>query len=45
MIKYLQSIDYASRTRVFVDERVAHVTFNFTLENQIHRDGKYFNDK
>uniref|UniRef100_A0A3Q3JJB6 Synaptic vesicle glycoprotein 2A n=1 Tax=Monopterus albus TaxID=43700 RepID=A0A3Q3JJB6_MONAL len=45
MIKYLQKQEYASRTKVFVKERVDHVTFNFTLENQVHRQGKYFNDK
>uniref|UniRef100_A0A8C6SD64 Synaptic vesicle glycoprotein 2A n=1 Tax=Neogobius melanostomus TaxID=47308 RepID=A0A8C6SD64_9GOBI len=45
MIKYLQKQDYASRTRVFTKEKVEHVTFNFTLENQIHRQGAYFNDK
>lgn len=45
MIKYLQKQEYASRTKVFVKERVEHVTFNFTLENQVHRQGQYFNNK
>uniref|UniRef100_A0A7N6B369 Major facilitator superfamily (MFS) profile domain-containing protein n=1 Tax=Anabas testudineus TaxID=64144 RepID=A0A7N6B369_ANATE len=45
MIKYLQKQEYSSRTKVFVKEKVEHVTFNFTLENQIHRQGEYFNDK
>ncbi|KAM3615242.1 uncharacterized protein V6R79_025381 [Siganus canaliculatus] len=45
MIKYLQKQEYSSRTRVFVKEKVEHVTFNFTLENQVHRQGEYFNDK
>ncbi|KAI1886059.1 hypothetical protein AGOR_G00210130 [Albula goreensis] len=45
MIKYLQKQDYNSRTKVFIKERVEHVTFNFTLENQVHRNGQYFNDK
>lgn len=45
MIKYLQKQEYASRTKVFVKEKVEHVTFNFTLENQVHRQGQYFNDK
>ncbi|KAJ8386528.1 hypothetical protein AAFF_G00169980 [Aldrovandia affinis] len=45
MIKYLQKQEYASRTKVFTEERVEHVTFNFTLENQVHRKGQYFNDK
>uniref|UniRef100_A0A8C3AI88 Synaptic vesicle glycoprotein 2A n=1 Tax=Cyclopterus lumpus TaxID=8103 RepID=A0A8C3AI88_CYCLU len=45
MIKYLQKQDYASRTKFFAKEKVEHVTFNFTLENQVHRQGEYFNDK
>uniref|UniRef100_A0A8C7FYQ7 Synaptic vesicle glycoprotein 2A n=1 Tax=Oncorhynchus kisutch TaxID=8019 RepID=A0A8C7FYQ7_ONCKI len=45
MIKYIQKQDYASRTKFFTKERVEHVTFNFTLENQVHRQGQYFNDK
>ncbi|XP_076868700.1 synaptic vesicle glycoprotein 2A isoform X1 [Brachyhypopomus gauderio] len=45
MIKYLQRQEYASRTKVFIKEKVEHVTFNFTLENQIHRQGEYFNNK
>uniref|UniRef100_A0A3B5A7H4 Synaptic vesicle glycoprotein 2A n=1 Tax=Stegastes partitus TaxID=144197 RepID=A0A3B5A7H4_9TELE len=45
MIKYLQKQEYSSRTKVFLKEKVEHVTFNFTLENQVHRQGEYFNDK
>uniref|UniRef100_A0AAR2L9K8 Synaptic vesicle glycoprotein 2A n=1 Tax=Pygocentrus nattereri TaxID=42514 RepID=A0AAR2L9K8_PYGNA len=45
MIKYLQKQEYSSRTKVFIKEKVEHVTFNFTLENQIHRQGEYFNNK
>uniref|UniRef100_A0A8C9W676 Synaptic vesicle glycoprotein 2A n=1 Tax=Scleropages formosus TaxID=113540 RepID=A0A8C9W676_SCLFO len=45
MIKYLQKQEYSSRTKVFIKEKVEHITFNFTLENQIHRNGEYFNDK
>ncbi|CAG00928.1 unnamed protein product, partial [Tetraodon nigroviridis] len=45
MIKYLQKQEYSSRTKVFTKEKVEHVTINFTLENQIHRQGEYFNDK
>uniref|UniRef100_A0A8C1KW93 Synaptic vesicle glycoprotein 2A n=1 Tax=Cyprinus carpio TaxID=7962 RepID=A0A8C1KW93_CYPCA len=37
--------EYSSRTKVFIKEKVEHVTFNFTLENQIHRNGEYFNNK
>lgn len=45
MIKHLQNIEYASRTKLFTHEKVRHFTFNFTLENQIHKGGEYFNDK
>uniref|UniRef100_A0A8C4WQH9 Synaptic vesicle glycoprotein 2A n=2 Tax=Gopherus evgoodei TaxID=1825980 RepID=A0A8C4WQH9_9SAUR len=45
MIKHLQNIEYASRTKLFTHEKVEHFTFNFTLENQIHRNGEYYNDK
>uniref|UniRef100_A0A8C3BP11 Synaptic vesicle glycoprotein 2A n=1 Tax=Cairina moschata TaxID=8855 RepID=A0A8C3BP11_CAIMO len=45
MIKHLQNIEYASRTKLFTREKVRHFTFNFTLENQIHQGGEYFNDK
>uniref|UniRef100_A0A3B3TQR2 Synaptic vesicle glycoprotein 2A n=1 Tax=Poecilia latipinna TaxID=48699 RepID=A0A3B3TQR2_9TELE len=45
MIKYIQKQEYESRTKTFTKERVEHVTFNFTLENQVHRDGYYFNAK
>uniref|UniRef100_A0A8D0H6F2 Synaptic vesicle glycoprotein 2B n=1 Tax=Sphenodon punctatus TaxID=8508 RepID=A0A8D0H6F2_SPHPU len=45
MIRYYQDEAYEARVKIFPGERVDHFTFNFTLENQIHRDGKYFNDK
>lgn len=45
MIKHLQNVEYASRTKVFNNETFRHITFNFTLENQVHRRGEYFNDK
>uniref|UniRef100_A0AAQ4P5X3 Synaptic vesicle glycoprotein 2A n=1 Tax=Gasterosteus aculeatus aculeatus TaxID=481459 RepID=A0AAQ4P5X3_GASAC len=45
MIKYIQKQEYDSRTKTFTKERVEHVTFNFTLENQVHLEGHYFNDK
>ncbi|MED6272927.1 Synaptic vesicle glycoprotein 2A [Characodon lateralis] len=45
MIKYIQKQEYDSRTKTFTKEQVEHVTFNFTLENQVHREGHYFNDK
>ncbi|XP_067831934.1 LOW QUALITY PROTEIN: synaptic vesicle glycoprotein 2A-like [Heptranchias perlo] len=45
MIKHLQMIEYSSRTKLFYREKVEHFTFNFTLENQIHKNGDYYNDK
>ncbi|XP_006641841.1 synaptic vesicle glycoprotein 2A [Lepisosteus oculatus] len=45
MIKYMQKQDYAMRTKLFSREKVEHFTFNFTLENQIHRNGEFFNNK
>ncbi|KAK1160921.1 synaptic vesicle glycoprotein 2B-like [Acipenser oxyrinchus oxyrinchus] len=45
MIKHLQNEEYESKVKVFYRERVEHFTFNFTLENQIHQEGEYFNDK
>ncbi|XP_053575891.1 synaptic vesicle glycoprotein 2B [Bombina bombina] len=44
-IRYIQDEDYESRAKVFMDENVRNFIFNFTLENQIHKDGHYFNDK
>ncbi|KAI4902669.1 hypothetical protein NFI96_016229, partial [Prochilodus magdalenae] len=38
-------VNSTRRTKVFIKEKVEHVTFNFTLENQIHRQGEYFNNK
>ncbi|NXE19508.1 SV2B protein, partial [Ardeotis kori] len=45
MIRYLQEAAYESRVKIFDEEEVSHFTFNFTLENQIHRNGEYRNDK
>ncbi|CAB1420826.1 unnamed protein product [Pleuronectes platessa] len=45
MIKYIQKQEYDLKTKTFTKERVEHVTFNFTLENQVHSQGHYFNDK
>ncbi|XP_073424839.1 synaptic vesicle glycoprotein 2B [Dendrobates tinctorius] len=44
-IRYLQEEEYASRVKKFEDEDVKNFVFNFTLENQIHIDGTYYNDK
>nr|XP_006110897.1 synaptic vesicle glycoprotein 2B [Pelodiscus sinensis]XP_006110898.1 synaptic vesicle glycoprotein 2B [Pelodiscus sinensis]XP_025037457.1 synaptic vesicle glycoprotein 2B [Pelodiscus sinensis] len=45
MIRYLQNEEYETRVKIFNRERIEHFTFNFTLENQIHRNGEYVNDK
>uniref|UniRef100_A0A3P8UEP4 Synaptic vesicle glycoprotein 2Bb n=1 Tax=Cynoglossus semilaevis TaxID=244447 RepID=A0A3P8UEP4_CYNSE len=45
MIKHLQYEEYQSKVKVFYRERVENFHFNFTLENQIHREGEYVNDK
>ncbi|XP_032850142.1 synaptic vesicle glycoprotein 2B isoform X1 [Tyto alba] len=45
MIRYLQEEAYESRVKIFDEEEVSHFTFNFTLENQIHRNGEYRHDK
>uniref|UniRef100_A0A8C3X7K7 Synaptic vesicle glycoprotein 2B n=1 Tax=Cyanoderma ruficeps TaxID=181631 RepID=A0A8C3X7K7_9PASS len=45
MIRYFQDEAYESRVKIFDEEEVSHFTFNFTLENQIHRNGEYRNDK
>ncbi|KAF3833942.1 hypothetical protein F7725_025146, partial [Dissostichus mawsoni] len=45
MIKYIQRQEYDSRTKTFTKERMEHATLNFTMENQVHRQGHFFNDK
>ncbi|KAK6494878.1 synaptic vesicle glycoprotein 2C-like [Huso huso] len=45
VINHLQSDEYASRVKIFSKERLANFTFNFTLENQIHSDGEYINNR
>ncbi|KFQ97544.1 Synaptic vesicle glycoprotein 2C [Nipponia nippon] len=45
VIKHLQSDEYASRVKHFHNEEVSHFVFNFTLENQIHSNGQYINDR
>lgn len=45
MIKHLQYEEYQSKVKNFPRERIENFHFNFSLENQIHRDGKYINDK
>ncbi|XP_029289796.1 synaptic vesicle glycoprotein 2B-like isoform X1 [Cottoperca gobio] len=45
MIKHLQYMEYESKVKVFHKERVENFRFNFSLENQIHKEGEYINDK
>ncbi|KAG2471053.1 SV2B protein, partial [Polypterus senegalus] len=45
MIKHLQNEEYKFRVKHFHGEHVEHLTFNFTLENQIHNEGKFINAK
>ncbi|XP_064168968.1 synaptic vesicle glycoprotein 2B-like [Anguilla rostrata] len=45
MIKYLQYEEYEAKVKLFHREKVEHFTFNFSLENQIHKEGEYINDK
>nr|XP_020667832.1 synaptic vesicle glycoprotein 2B [Pogona vitticeps] len=45
MIRYYQEETYKSREKIFIEESVKDITFNFTLENQVHKNGTYINDK
>lgn len=45
VIKHLQADDYASRVKIHDNERIEDFTFNFTLENQIHTNGVFLNDR
>ncbi|XP_070991020.1 synaptic vesicle glycoprotein 2C-like [Oncorhynchus clarkii lewisi] len=45
VIHHLQSDEYASRVQTHNNERIEDFTFNFTLENQIHTNGVFINDR
>ncbi|XP_053741216.1 synaptic vesicle glycoprotein 2B-like isoform X1 [Synchiropus splendidus] len=45
MIKHLQRQEYQAKVKLFHGEQVHHFTFNFSLENQIHREGQFVHDK
>ncbi|XP_051545656.1 synaptic vesicle glycoprotein 2B-like [Myxocyprinus asiaticus] len=45
MIKHLQHEEYESKLKVFHREKVEQFHFNFSLENQVHKEGEYINDK
>ncbi|XP_012716743.2 synaptic vesicle glycoprotein 2Ca [Fundulus heteroclitus] len=45
VIKHLQADEYASKVQIHNNERIEGFTFNFTLENQIHRNGIFIHDQ
>ncbi|XP_010874778.1 synaptic vesicle glycoprotein 2Ca [Esox lucius] len=45
VIKHLQADDYASKVKTHSNELIEDFTFNFTLENQIHTNGVFINDR
>ncbi|KAJ3595997.1 hypothetical protein NHX12_002406 [Muraenolepis orangiensis] len=45
MIKHLQNEEYEARVKVFHRERVEQFRFNFSLENQFHKEGEYIRDE
>ncbi|XP_077571697.1 synaptic vesicle glycoprotein 2C-like isoform X1 [Stigmatopora nigra] len=45
VIKHLQADEYASKVQLHNNERIENFTFNFTLENQIHKNGLFINDR
>ncbi|KAI4903575.1 hypothetical protein NFI96_032915 [Prochilodus magdalenae] len=44
-IKYLQYEEYEQNVKVFHREKVERFHFNFTLQNQVHREGEYIHDR
>uniref|UniRef100_A0A672GS31 Synaptic vesicle glycoprotein 2Ca n=1 Tax=Salarias fasciatus TaxID=181472 RepID=A0A672GS31_SALFA len=44
VIKHLQADEYASKVKIHTNESIEGFTFNFTLENQIHKNGLFIND-
>ncbi|XP_068166076.1 synaptic vesicle glycoprotein 2Ca [Antennarius striatus] len=45
VIKHLQADEYASKVKTHINESTEDFTFNFTLENQIHKNGLFINDR
>ncbi|XP_073695879.1 synaptic vesicle glycoprotein 2Ca [Garra rufa] len=45
VIKHLQANEYASKVQRHNNERIDDFTFNFTLENQIHTNSLFINDR
>ncbi|KTG02237.1 hypothetical protein cypCar_00027093 [Cyprinus carpio] len=44
-IKYLQFEEYESNVKIFHREKVERFHFNFTLQNQVHKEGQYIHDR
>lgn len=44
-IKHLQYEEYMDQTKIFYRETIEYFHFNFSLKNQIHREGRYINDR
>uniref|UniRef100_A0A8C5WJS1 SV2A/B/C luminal domain-containing protein n=1 Tax=Leptobrachium leishanense TaxID=445787 RepID=A0A8C5WJS1_9ANUR len=45
VIRHLQEDEYALRVKNFNGQNISNYVFNFTLENQIHRNGDFVNDR
>ncbi|XP_063045512.1 synaptic vesicle glycoprotein 2Ba [Engraulis encrasicolus] len=45
MVKMMQFEEYESKTKVFHREKVERFHFNFTLANQLHKEGEYIHDR
>ncbi|XP_026860331.2 synaptic vesicle glycoprotein 2Ba [Electrophorus electricus] len=43
-VKYMEYEENESNVKTFHHERVERFNFNFTLQNQIHREGEYIHD-
>uniref|UniRef100_A0A3Q1HN89 Major facilitator superfamily (MFS) profile domain-containing protein n=1 Tax=Anabas testudineus TaxID=64144 RepID=A0A3Q1HN89_ANATE len=44
-MKHNNADEYASKVKIHSDEHIEDFTFNFTLENQIHKNGLFINDR
>ncbi|KAG8456503.1 hypothetical protein GDO86_002326 [Hymenochirus boettgeri] len=45
VIKHLQADEYALRVKTFNGSSISDYKFNYTLENQIHKNGVFTNDR
>ncbi|KAM8962290.1 synaptic vesicle glycoprotein 2C isoform 2-T2 [Pelodytes ibericus] len=45
VIRHLQEDEYALRVKYFYGQNISNYVFNFTLENQIHKNGEFINDR